>query len=398
MDYLCRVGTPTGEVLEETFTARDEAALRSVLQQKGYYLFSARRALSRNIAFRRRRVSVPTLLIFCQELAALLKAGLPLFQSLDVMLERQRDTLFRQSLAGVREKVKAGTSLSDGFRDEGELYPAVFSASLLAGERAGSLETVLRRFVRYLRLSQSLKKKAIAASVYPLVLLAVMSVVVGILLVVVIPSFRGFYEELGGELPPATRALMTVAGFLNGNLYWIAPAIFLVVALTIGWLRREGSPLVVDRTLLRLPLVGPLFRMYATSQLARTLSTLLAGGLPLLNSLEISAASVGNRAVGAAASAAAPQVREGRSLSTALESTHTFDPMALEMVKVGEQTGALGEMLESIAEFYDEELDTRVTTVIALAEPAMLVFMAVIVGGMLVAFYLPLFKVFSVIR
>jgi type IV pilus assembly protein PilC len=268
MDYLCRVGTPTGEVLEETFTARDEAALRSVLQQKGYYLFSARRALSRNIAFRRRRVSVPTLLIFCQELAALLKAGLPLFQSLDVMLERQRDTLFRQSLAGVREKVKAGTSLSEGFRDEGELYPAVFSASLLAGERAGSLETVLRRFVRYLRLSQSLKKKAIAASVYPLVLLAVMSVVVGILLVVVIPSFRGFYEELGGELPPATRALMTVAGFLNGNLYWIAPGIFLVVALTIGWLRREGSPLVVDRTLLRLPLVGPLFRMYATSQLA----------------------------------------------------------------------------------------------------------------------------------
>lgn len=385
--------------MERTFTARDEASLRTDLEQQGLYLFQVRRSLgAADLGLKRRRIPNTTLMIFGQELAALLKAGLPLFQSLDIMLERQPDPAFRRSLTSVREKVMGGTSLSDAFKGEGELYPPMFAASLVAGERSGSLETVLRRFVQYLRLTQALKKRAVAAAIYPMFLLAMMLGLVTILVVLVIPQFRQFYEGLGAELPLVTRVLVAVAGFVRGNLVPIAAAAAGAALLTWGWLRGEGSGLVIDRALLRLPYVGPMMRMYATAQLARTLSTLLTGGLPLLNAIEVAAQSVGNRAMGASVVAAAPLIREGKSLTVALESTAMFDNLPLEMVKVGEQTGALHEMLNSIAEFYDEELDARLGTALALVEPVMLALMAIIVAGMLLAFYLPLFQVFSVIK
>jgi type IV pilus assembly protein PilC len=399
MDYLCRVGTASGEVLERTFSAPDEASLRRDVEQQGYYLFSVRRGLRLGeIRFRRRHIQITLLLIFGQELAALLKAGLPLLQSLDVMLERQRDPLFRGSLAAVRDRVKSGTSLSDAIHMEGDLYPPIFAASLVAGERSGSLETVLRRFVQYLRLNQSLKKKAIAATVYPAVLGTLMIGLVGILLVKVIPQFQEFYGSFGVELPLQTRLLMGVAVVARDNLVWGVLALGCAVAALLAWYRRPGSGVALDGMLLRLPYLGGLMRMYATSQLARTLSTLLAGGLPLLNALEVAADSVGNRALASAVAAATPQLREGRSLTASLESTHMLDNLALEMVKVGEQTGALGEMLGAVAEFYDEELETRMATVLALVEPVMLVLMATVVAAMLLAFYLPLFQIFTVIR
>ena len=175
MEYVCRVGTPSGDVVERGFSAPDERALRADLEQQGLYLLSIRRGLSLSgLRLRRPRVQPATLLVFSQELAALLKAGLPLFQSLDIMLERQREPVFRQSLAAVREKVKSGTALSDAFRQEGDLYPPIFAASLVAGERSGNLDQVLRRFPSHLRLNQSLRKKAVSASVYPIVLLTMM--------------------------------------------------------------------------------------------------------------------------------------------------------------------------------------------------------------------------------
>lgn len=379
--------------------AADETSLRTDLEQGGFYLFAIRRGIGvKDIGFRRRHVPRDLLMLFGQELAALLKAGLPLLQSLDVMLERQKHPVFRKSLVTVREKVKGGTALSEAFKAEGDLYPPIFSASLVAGERSGSLETVLRRFVQYLRLNQALKKKAVAASVYPLVLMTVMTAAIMILLTYVIPEFQGFYDGLGAELPLATQVLLGISEFLRANLLLITVALVGGVLGLAWWLRRPGSALTVDRMLLRVPYLGRLMRMYATSQLARTLSTLLSGGLPLLNAMEVSAASIGNRAMAAAVGSATPQIREGKSLMFALESTGMLDNLALEMVKVGEQTGALADMLSAIAEFYDEELDTRIATVLQLVEPIMLVLMAIIVAGMLLAFYLPLFQVFSVIR
>jgi type IV pilus assembly protein PilC len=314
------------------------------------------------------------------------------------MLERQRDPLLRQSLAAVREKVKSGTALSDAFRQEGDLYPPIFSASLVAGERSGDLDVVLRRFAGHLRLNLALKKKAISASIYPIVLLTMMVALVSVLVVWVIPQFRSFYEGLGAELPVATRLLLGVATAVRANIAWIVLGVAAAVVAASYWLRREGSGVAFDGALLRLPYFGGLMRMYATSQLSRTLATLLAGGLPLLNALEVAAASIGNRAMAEAVGKATGRIREGASLTTALESTGMLEPLPLEMVKVGEQTGALGDMLNAVADFYDEDLDNRMATVLSLVEPVLLVVMAVIVAAMLLAFYLPMFQAISAVQ
>jgi type IV pilus assembly protein PilC len=289
-------------------------------------------------------------------------------------------------------------ALSDAFRQEGDLYPPIFAASLVAGERSGSLDGVLRRFATHLRLNQSLKKKAVSASVYPLVLLTMMAVLVMVLLVYVIPQFRSFYEGLGAELPLPTRMLLAFATTVRANIAWILLLIGGVGVFVWLWLRRPSSAAAVDRALLGLPYFGGLMRMYATSQLMRTLSTLLAGGLPLLNAIEVAAASVGNKAMSQAVRAASGRIREGASLTSALESTGMLEELPLEMVKVGEQTGALGDMLNAIAEFYDEDLDTQMATVLSLVEPVLLVLMAVIVAAMLLAFYLPMFQAISAVQ
>jgi type IV pilus assembly protein PilC len=399
MEYVCRVGTPSGEVVERRFEAPSERALRADLEQQGLYLLSLRRGLSLGaLGVRKRRIETSLLLIFAQELAALLKAGLPLLQSLDVMLERQRDPLLRQSLGSVREKVKSGTALSDAFRAEGDLYPPIFAASLVAGERSGNLDSVLRRFSQHLRLNQSLRKKAISAAVYPAVLLCMMAGLVALMLLFVIPQFQSFFEGLGSELPLPTRILMATATTLRANILWIVLGLGMLLVAGLYWVRREGSGIAIDRALLSLPYLGPLMRMYATSQLMRTLSTLLAGGLPLVNALEVAAASIGNRAMAQAVGGATGKIREGASLTTALESTGMLEALPLEMVKVGEQTGALGDMLNAIADFYDEDLDTRMATVLALVEPVLLVLMAFVVAAMLLAFYLPMFQAIQAVQ
>jgi type IV pilus assembly protein PilC len=399
MEYVCKIGMPSGEVVERTFVAADEASLRTELEQKGYYLFSVRRGLVlKELGLGRPHVPTELLLVFCQELAALLKAGLPLVQSLEVMLERQRHPVFRASLEAVRDRVKSGTALSDAFRAERDLYPPMLSASLVAGERSGNLEGVVRRLAQYLRLNLSLKKKAISASVYPLMLFAMMFVLVSILVVIVIPKFQDFYKDFNVELPFITRVMMSGSTAIARNIVWILLALVAVVVAGLSWLRREGSGVIVDRFLFRVPYLGGLMRMYATSQLARTLSALLSGGLPLVNAMDVASASVGNRAMAAGVAAATPQIREGRNLTSALESTGMLDNLALEMVKVGEQTGALADMLNAVADFYDEEIETRMAAVLALIEPIMLVCMAVIVAGMLLAFYLPLFEAISAIQ
>ena len=385
--------------MEQTFAAPDESALRTELEQKGYYLFSVRRGLGlRDLGLRRPHVPTERLLIFSQELAALLKAGLPLVQSLDVMLERQKDPTFRRSLETIREKVRSGVALSDAFRAEGALYPPILSASLIAGERSGNLEGVLRRLGQYLRLTYALRRKAIAAAVYPLLLFAMMGALLAVMVLFVIPGFKEFYGGMDVELPLLTRIVMAFAVFLRHNAFWVVLVLVAGWVAFKAWARQENSAIVMDRLLLSIPYLGRLMKMYATSQLTRTLSALLQGGLPLLNALEVAGASIGNRAMASVVSGAAHQIREGRSLTMALESTGMIDSLTLEMVKVGEQTGALGEMLNSVADFYDEEMETSMAKALALVEPLLLVFMAFIVAAMLLAFYLPMFEAISRIQ
>ena len=385
--------------MEQTFAAPDESALRTELEQKGYYLFSVRRGLGlRGLGLRRPHIPTERLLIFSQELAALLKAGLPLVQSLDVMLERQKDATFRRSLETIREKVRSGIALSEAFRSEGALYPPILSASLIAGERSGNLEGVLRRLGQYLRLTYALRRKAIAAAVYPLLLFAMMGALLAVMVLFVIPGFKEFYGGMDVDLPVLTRVVMAFGVFMRHNVFWVVLILLAGWVAFKAWARQENSAIVMDRLLLSVPYVGRLMKMYATSQLARTLSALLQGGLPLLNALEVAGNSIGNRAMASAVSGAAHQIREGRSLTMALESTGMIDGLTLEMVKVGEQTGALGEMLSSVADFYDEEMETSMAKVLTLVEPVLLVFMAFIVAAMLLAFYLPMFEAISRIQ
>jgi type IV pilus assembly protein PilC len=399
MDFVCKVGTPNGDVIERAFSATDVVSLRAELERQGYYLFSVRRGFgSFTEPLRRRRVAPQLLLIFSQQMAALLKAGLPLLQSLDIMLERQKEPTFRRSLETVREKVKGGTAISEAFRAEGHLYPAVFAASLLAGERSGALEGVLRRFAQHLRLNEQLRKKAISASVYPLMLVVMMIVLTAILLVKVVPQFQGFFESLNAELPAPTRALLATSAAISSNIVLILGALAALAVVVVWWSRQEGAAAARDGALLRIPYFGGLARMYATSQLCRTLATLLSGGLPLVQALDVAASSIGNRAVGKAVGASTRLIQEGASLLTALEATRMFEALPLEMVKVGEQTGALAEMLSSVGDFYDEELENQLQAVLALVEPVLLVLMAVIVAGMLLAFYLPMFQAISAVQ
>ncbi len=399
LEYVCKVGTPSGEVEERRLVGESAAVLRAELEAKGFFIFSIRRSLDlKHWGLGSRRIPRSVVRLFSQELATLLKAGLPLFQALDVMIERQAHAGFKRSLTAIRDRVKTGSALSDAVRLEGDLYPPILTASLVAGERSGSLETVLRRFAQYLRLNEAIKRKAVTASVYPALLLTVMGALGSVLVFFVIPSFERFFHDLGGELPLLTRAVVWIARHAQQNGLIILALVVGVVGGAVAWRMRPGSAIKLDGWLLRIPLIGHMMRIYATSQLARTLATLLAGGLPLINAIEVASASVGNRAMGQAVADATPLIREGKNLTHALESTGMLESLALEMVKVGEQTGALGEMLTALAEFYDEELDNRIAVTLALVEPIMIMLLAVVVATMLLAFYLPIFESFSRIQ
>ena len=397
MEYICKVGTPGGEIVERSFDAPNEDALKADLNRQGLFLFSHRRA-SRGLSFGSPKVKAESLQLFGQELAALLKAGLPLTQSMDLMVERQRDRLFKRSLAAVRDRIKSGAALSESFRQEGTLYPPMFAASLIAGERSGNLEGVLRRFVSYVKLNQTIKKKAISASVYPMVLFAGMATLMYVMLTRVLPQFTGFYENLGAELPLPTRILLGASELAR---QWSLLLFIVIGAAILGmsvWLQAPANRARFDGWILNIPFFGSLMRTYSTSQLARSLSTLLSGGLPLVQALGVASASVGNRAISSAAAAAVPQVQEGKSLSLALDATGHVEPLTVEMIRVGESTGALGEMLNQVADFYDEDLEVKVQTILALVEPILLIFMAVVIGAMVLALYLPMFEAFSAIQ
>lgn len=397
MEYICKVGTPAGEIVERSFDAPDVEALKAELQRQGLFLFS-HKAASRGMGVFAQRVKLESLQLFGQELAALLKAGLPLAQSMDLMVERQRDPLFRRSLGSVRDRVKSGAALSESFRQEGALYPQMFSASLIAGERSGNLEGVLRRFVSYVKLNQAIKKKVIAASVYPMVLFSGMFGLMYVMLTRVLPQFTGFYGSLGAQLPLPTRILL---GLSEQVRLWSLPLLGVLAAAVFGlvtWIQDPRNRERFDGWLLRIPFFGNLMKTYSTSQLARSLSTLLSGGLPLVQALSVASASVGNRAIAASASAAVPQIQEGKSLSLALGATGHVEALTVEMIRVGESTGALGEMLNQVADFYDEDLDVKVQTILSLVEPVLLIFMAVVIGAMVLALYLPMFEAFSAIQ
>ncbi len=401
MEFRCRLGTPGGEVIESVYVADSETHLRHELEHKGLCILSLRprRGIgSLSLALpKRRRIPAREFLVFNQELATLLKAGMPLVQSLEILRERLANPLFKSILDDVYEKVRAGTSLSDAFAAHGDLFSGVYTASLMAGEKSGSLETVLRRYVAYSKIIGTVKRRTLSALVYPAVLVCLSLVVISIIVLKVVPEFADFYASFGKELPAVTAAIVAVSQFVRHNLLLILIGLAGVGAAFFTWVRRPHERERFDRVVLRIPAIGTTVRKFVTSQLARTLATLLGGGIPLVNAIEIAGRSVANRHMAAAFDVVGHRVREGESFATALAEHAVFPSVAIKMAEVGESTGALGEMLNSLADFYDEEIETDLGRFVTLIEPALLVIMGLVIASLLLALYMPLFQLSGVV-
>jgi type IV pilus assembly protein PilC len=341
---------------------------------------------------KRRRVPTRDFLIFNQELATLLKAGMPLVQSLDILRRRVSHVVFKGVLDDVYERVRGGNSLSEAFDAHGNLFPGVYTASLMAGEKSGNLEQVIRRYVAYVKVVSSVRRKTISALVYPAILLLLSCVVVAVIVLRVVPEFASFYAMNQEELPLSTRMLVSISNFALGYFGLLVLTILLTVAAGWAWLRRPGHRERVDRWLLEVPALGPIARKFSTSQAARTLATLLGGGIPLVNAIDVSARSIQNQYLAKQLQLASQQVREGRALAVAMDESGAFPDVAIKMVEVGESTGALQEMLNSLADFFDEEIDTSLGRFVTLIEPTLLVIMGIVIAGLLLSLYMPLFQ------
>ena len=336
-------------------------------------------------------------LVFNQELATLLRAGMPLVQSLDLLKRRVETPIFQSVLADVHEKVRSGTALSDAFALHHELFPSVYTASILAGERSGNLDAVLRRYVEYTKIIATVKRKTVSALVYPAILVSLAIALVTIIVLKVVPAFSDFYSSFGADLPLATRVIMGVSNFARDFGLVVVVALAGAVVLGLAWVRQPGQKAKLDGAMLMLPFLGPVARKFSTSQMARTLATLLGGGLPLVNALDIAAKSVGNAYMAAQLRIVEERVREGESFAAALEARGAFPDVAVKMAEVGESTGALQDMLNTVADFYDEEISTNMDRFVTLIEPMLLVFMGIVIAGLLLALYMPLFQLSSVL-
>lgn len=397
-EFTCRVGTPGGEVRVETHVARDEESLRQDLARRDLHVFELRsRRPSLRIGGLRvgggaARVPRRQFLLFNHELVVLLRAGLPLLQALDVLLERMPEGAFRRYLTDIRDRVRGGAALSEAFQAQGEAFPRVYAASLTAGERSGELPAVLARYVAFAQRTEKIRSRVRAAMIYPM-LLSFMSVgLICLLMFYILPKFSAFYLEFGQELPGITLFVIGIAKALQAQ----GPLLAVVLAVTIigsqAWNRTARGRRFFDRLKLRVPVAGTVARMYNIAQLCRTLSTLLAGGIPLVSALQTTSGALSNQAFIDAVGKMADDVREGSALWDSIEHTGVTSDLTIEMVKVGEATGALSAMLASVADFYDDQLDDAMTRIVSLFEPILLIVMGMLVAFILLAMYLPIFR------
>jgi type IV pilus assembly protein PilC len=400
MQFVCRLGTPDGRVLTQIEDGRDVGVLRRELERQGFHIFDIKpRGFGlpslKGRGTKHHKLNAEDFLAFNQELAALLRAGLPLMQSLDLKLERMEDENFRSLLTEIRDKVRSGYELSEAFASFGDLFPPLYAATLKAGERSGELEQVLRRFIRFQRLVLSTHKRVVSALVYPVVLILLSAVMMTVMAVVVVPRFSLFYADLGAELPALTQLVLGISFFMRDNLHWFALAIGGSVFAWKRWVRTDAGRTTVDGWKLRIPLVGQIFLQFSLAEFCRSLATLLAGGIPLLQGLETAGEAVSNVFVRKRVMPAADAVRQGGAFYDALDKTGIVPPMAIDMIKVGEATGSLDEMLQSVADHFDEKVEVRTQRLLSLVEPIMMIVMGVLIAILLVSIYLPMFSVLS---
>jgi len=389
-EFIIKMADERGRVQEQVQTAATASELRARFAHAGYHVFSVR-PRSGFGGLQQRKVKLETFLIFNQQFLTLVRAGLPILGSLEMLAKNQKNAHFAAQLYDIVNRVKTGDALSAAFESQSG-FPVMYTTTLLAGERSGNLQEVLERYVSFQRISLTFRKKLVTSLIYPCVLLTLVTGLMFFMFVFVVPQFAVLYDEMGSKLPAMTVDLLNFGKFLRHNILWIL-LIFAAAAFS-GYrfsITEQGRDFI-DRVRIKLPIFGKIWLKYQVALFARTLSTLLTGGLSLVPSLETAARSISSRCVSRAVIDSIGTVREGKSLADALTQTEVFPDLAAEMISVGEQTGALPQMLNSVSEFFEEDVATALTASLALIEPAILLVMGVVVVFILISLYLPIFS------
>jgi type IV pilus assembly protein PilC len=396
-EFLIKLADERGHMVEQVERGYSEADVRDRFAQQGYlvYWVKPRGLLSGGAAFSRtRKVRQSQFLIFNQQFLTLIKAGLPILNSLDLLIKRQKDERLKSVLENVRDRVKSGELLSDSFAAQA-VFPKIYTTTLLAGEKSGNMEEVLGRYIAFQRLALTFKKKLFVSLVYPALLVTFVLGMVMFLFTYVVPQFALLFQSFNAQLPAITVFMLAIG--TNSQKYAPVGVVVLLILVTLFWRWKatDSGAEKVDRAVLAFPLLGEIWLKYQVANFARMLSTLLAGGLPLVPSLETAGASLGSRRILNGIAEATIRVREGQPLARSLEQQKMFPDLSVEMIEVGESTGALPAMLNSVAEFYEEDVQTALGAAMALIEPLILVVMAVFVGGVLISLYMPIFTLGS---
>ena len=400
-EFTCRLGTPAGEVVTRTVEAENSLDVRKQLEREGFRVFavaSTENGFTQTLPFlsNRKGLKQDDFLLFNQQLSALLRAGIPVLQAVSMLRRRAASSRLRDVLADVEEKIRGGTALSEAFEGQ-KIFPRIYTASILAGERSGALDDVLSRFVTYLRRSVQIKRKIRGALAYPSFLLAASVIMVLFLSIYVVPRMAELFKNIGQRkaLPTVTVIVVSISNAVSSNVLWVAPLAFLIILGIYLWSRTIGGRLFFARLLLRIPLAGRLIVQMTTAQVARSMATLLAGGITVPDSWEIAAESITNAELRRRSESVLPSVREGRGFTEALEQAQWLPELGLDMIGIGERSGSLREMLDEVAQFYDAESEVKLEQLTSLLEPVILVVMASFVITILMAIYLPIIQTIS---
>jgi type IV pilus assembly protein PilC len=394
-EFVCKVGDATGRVVQQVETAQSEEEARRKLADRGLYVYSVRNnfdiigQLSRTRTDR--KIRQEDFLIFNQQFNTLIKAGLPILKALDLLAERAAAPRLRPILAEVRQRVRDGALLSEALVAQGS-FPPVYVTAVTAGERSGNLTGVIEQYISYLRVTTGFKRALLTALIYPAILVVAVIVIMTYLVTFAVPRFAELYKDLDVKLPDITQFVLAMALPLRTYFIFFAAALVVFSAGIFLWTRTERGAIAIDRLKPRFPILGDIWLKSQIAQFVRTLSTLLAGGTPLVSGLQTSAAAIGSRLISTSIQKAALRVKDGESLHISLAETKMVPPLALEMIEVGEASGALAPMLTSVAEFYEEEVNTRLERTLLWISPAILVFMAGVIFFILIALYLPMFS------
>ena len=395
-DFLIKLADERGHIFERTEAGYSESEVRDRFMQQGFLVYWVKPhglfTAGRIRVAKPRKVKLDQFVIFNQQFITLIKAGLPIVQALDLLARRQRNPYFRTLLENVRDRVRGGELLSDAFAAQG-VFPKIYSTTILAGEKSGNLEETLSRYVAFQKLALSFRRKVISSMIYPSLLITGVFVLLGVLVQFVIPRFSELYKELDRPLPPLTVFTLTLLLQVKAYLPFIVLALVGGGFLLWRWAKTDAGGEEIDRFKVRLVLFGDIWLKYQVAVFSRMLSTLLAGGLSLVPALETASQSMGSRLIAKSITGATQAVREGRTLSKSMEDTKVFPELAVEMIEVGESTGALPTMLNSVAEFYEDDVETALTRAMSLIEPAILIFMGFVVGFILLSLYMPVFSI-----